>query len=1271
MQFVKNGPDVPEQLLQAQEDGRVVFFCGAGISYPAGLPGFKGLVDQIYNQLGTNRHEDEDKAYQQNRYDATLDLLEHRIPGQRIAVRSLLQKCLKPSFRRKGATQTHSALLELAKGRDGAVRLVTTNFDRIFQHVIKRDKLNVSHFPAPLLPIPKNSRWDGIVYLHGILPNSHNENALNRLVLSSGDFGLAYLTERWAARFLTELFRNYVVCFVGYSIDDPVLRYMMDALAADRMLGEVTPQAYAFGDYKPGMESAQQSNWSAKGVSPILYRVSADGRDHSTLHDTLKEWSNTYRDGAQGRERIIVDYAASKPMASTKQDDFVGRMLWALSHKSGLPARRFADFDPVPSLDWLEPLCEERYAHSDLVRFGVPPVAQADEKLKFSIVRRPAPYTHSPWMMVVNYSYTPSDWDDVMAQLARWLCRHLDDPALILWLVKHGGNIHERFVWLIERSLETIDRLQSEGKTEEIKRITDSAPRAVPRPMMRTLWRLLITGRVKSGRMGADFYGWLRELKHHGLTATTRLQLRNLLSPRVAIREPFHWEANADAGENSEPTRIRHLVDWDLKLTADHVRHAVIERHDNNAWNSALPLILPDAQQLLRDALDIFRELGEADDLLDRSHWDLSSISSHWQNRGYQDWVALIEIARDSWVSVREADPLRAKNVAFDWWRQPYPTFKRLALFAATHDAITPEGEWVSWVLENDAWWLWSPGMLREVMRLFILNATGLSAANRTQLVSAVLAGPPRNLFNDNVSEEDFLRMTDRMTWLRLAKLSSAGIDLGAIAAERLEQLSAAHEYWKLAENERDEFSHWMSGTGDPDYEEQRQIERAPRDLPMLTQWLMKEPPKDQFFYEDDWRSICRESPVIAFRALRMLAVENQWPSERWAEALQVWSEQKFTRLSWRFAARVLQQIPDDVLQQIAHSLSSWLESVSKEDGGDKPTFLRLCTRLISLEFDNVDDEAERPTQRAINHPIGHVSQALLNYWLSAHPLDNDGLPVELKDTFTSFCDTTIPKFRHARVLLAAHVISLYRVDSAWTETYLLPLFSWQISRVEARAAWDGFFWSPRLYRPLLTAFKDDFLDTANHYGDLDMLDRQYPAFLTYAALDRADTFTPEELLAATEKLPREGLQECAEALSRALEGAGDRSNEYWTNRIEPYWHDVWPKNRDLASPGISKELARLTVAAGANFPKALSMVRAWLMPFDYPSFVIGLLHESGACTNFPQDSLSLLSLIIAHNAWPVEELSGCLTEIVASWPEAINDTNYRRLREIVLRHQG
>jgi NAD-dependent SIR2 family protein deacetylase len=88
MQFVANGPDIPDPLLQAHEEGRVVFFCGAGISYPAGLPGFRGLVDEIYKRVGTTRSAIEQNAYERNQFDATLDLLERRLPGQRIAVKS-------------------------------------------------------------------------------------------------------------------------------------------------------------------------------------------------------------------------------------------------------------------------------------------------------------------------------------------------------------------------------------------------------------------------------------------------------------------------------------------------------------------------------------------------------------------------------------------------------------------------------------------------------------------------------------------------------------------------------------------------------------------------------------------------------------------------------------------------------------------------------------------------------------------------------------------------------------------------------------------------------------------------------------------------------------------------------------------------------------------------------------------------------------------------------------------------------------------------------
>jgi len=109
--FVANGPEIPEHLLQAHEDGRVVFFCGAGISVPAGLPSFEGLVDSKYEKLGTSLTPIEKQAYENKQYDATLDQLERRLPGQRLAVRTALANALKPKWRKKGATETHQALL--------------------------------------------------------------------------------------------------------------------------------------------------------------------------------------------------------------------------------------------------------------------------------------------------------------------------------------------------------------------------------------------------------------------------------------------------------------------------------------------------------------------------------------------------------------------------------------------------------------------------------------------------------------------------------------------------------------------------------------------------------------------------------------------------------------------------------------------------------------------------------------------------------------------------------------------------------------------------------------------------------------------------------------------------------------------------------------------------------------------------------------------------------------------------------------------------------
>ena len=1267
MQFITNGPDIPDALLQAHEEGRVVFFCGAGISYPAGLPGFDGLVEQIYKQIGTDFKDIEQDAFDRGQFDATLDLLERRLPGQRLAVRRALAQALKPKLRRKGSTDTHAALLRLARSREDALRLVTTNFDRVFHTAAKRTGQAFQMYTAPMLPIPKNSRWNGLVYLHGMLPEKPDDTALNRLVVTSGDFGLAYLTERWAARFVSELFRNYVVCFVGYSINDPVLRYMMDALAADRMLGEVTPQAWALGDCEPGQERRKTIEWEAKGVTPILYEVPAGSHNHSALHQTLHAWADTYRDGVLGKERIVVSHALARPSASTQQDDFVGRMLWALSDKSGLPAKRFADFNPVPSLDWLlEAFSDERFQYSDLDRFGVPPRDEVDTKLRFSMIRRPAPYDRASPMLLASGGTTSSQWDDVMFHLARWLVRHLDDPRLVIWIAQRGGQLHDRWPWLIEHELDRFASLERDGKTAELEEIRSQAPKAIPGPLMRTLWRLLLSGRVKSQWRDPDLYRWKDRLKRDGLTATLRLELRELLAPQVALNKPFRW--SDEAGDTEEPTQIKQLVEWEMVLAGNHA-YSILYASADEDWKSALHLLLEDFQQLLHDALDLMRELGAADDYIDQSFWGLPSIIPHWQNRGFHEWVILIELLRDAWLAVRGLDSARATRIAQAWFERPYPTFKRLALFAASLDRCIEPGKWVGWLLVDDAWWLWSDETRREVCRLLVLQGGQLSGNSQDRLEEAILAGPPREMYPVDYEPDEWQGVVAYSVWLLLAKLESSGLSLGSSAQSRLGELSSSNPQWKLATNEKDEFSHWMSGTGDPDFEENRKIDIAPRKRHELVQWLMNPPPEQDPFHEDTWREVCRNRFFHSLFALCDLAQDGKWPTVRWREALQAWSEEGIVQRSWCYAAPLVQTMPDTVIQEIVHGVTWWIKEASESINRHEDILLDLCRRVLAMPLEagtgmtRIGEPIDQPVAKAINHPVGHVTQALINLWFKQNPNDNDLLPADIRPFFTELCDVQLDRFRHGRVLLGSRLIAFFRVDRPWAEQYLLPLFCWS-NPAEAKAVWEGFLWSPRLYQPLLVAFKSHFLETANHYTDLGEHRQQFAAFLTYAALEPTEGYTVDEFRSAIGALPQDGLEESAQALSQALEGAADQREDYWKKRAQLFWQQVWPKSRDLATPRIAESLTRLIIAARGEFPAALAAVQDWLQPIEHPNYVVHLLQESGFCSRYPADALRLLDSVIADQQWAPRELGQCLDEIGQVAPKLVQDARYMRLQE-------
>jgi hypothetical protein len=1237
MQFVQKGPDVPELLLQAHEEGRVVFFCGAGISCPADLPIFSGLVAKIYAAINVPKSHVEQTAIDSFQYDTAIALLEGRVTGQRATVRDALASVLVPDFTRPKATQTHEALLTLSKSRKGQYKLITTNFDRIFEEVIARDCLTVPRFQAPLLPVPKR-RWDGLVYLHGLIGSSPTHAELDKLVVSSGDFGLAYLTERWAARFVSELFRNYTVCFVGYGINDPVMRYMMDALAADRQLGESPIEVFAFGNFEPGQETKAANEWAAKNVTPILYATSVD---HGPLHETLHAWAATYRDGIRGKESIIARHASAIPTGSTIQDNFVGRIVWALSDTSGLPAKHFADLDPPPPFEWLSAFAERRFFHRDLVRFGIKGNDVVDDDLNYSLINRPAPYTHAPWMSLVQQSPgMHSRWDNVMPHIARWLARHIGNPSLALWVAARGGHIDHRLKSFV------VDQL---------------AIAPLPEPMA-SLWRIVIAGRLQNAARRFDLFDWGSELSRTGLTPLLRMELRSILSPRVRLREGYKWMA--DNEPESETEKFNSAIDWEIVFDAEHPHSAIQTIEQGEHWRNALPVFLDQFTDLLHEALDLMKELGRATARSDRSHWHQPSISRHPQNQRFRDWTVLIELLRDSWLAAVECNPAAARREVKRWESISYPLFRRFVLFAAAEKPhlFTAE-QALALLLADKGWWLWSSETQREVIQLFAVAGPLLNENQLAELQAAILAGLPAEIFDAATNPETVVRIQDRGTWLRLTTLREAGLELNIAAQETLQTLLMANPQWGVPD-ERDAFPVWSGTDGN-----WSAFNKTPHLRQDLETWLIENAVVDDLHEEDDFQERCRTDMARALSALIGLAAKDNWPTDRWKQALQAWSNEEHSHRAWRRLRTLLLRFPPNAFDALTYHIGYLLMSVAKRINTDEEEFFELVRKVLKASRGELKGSDIDPLTAAINHPVGHVTQAILTWWYAQKLEDNQGLQEPVRGIFTDICAADEVAFRHGRVTLCTHVITLYRVDQDWTKKHLLPLFEWDRFE-EAISAWTGFLSSPRLYWPLMAAIKAPFLQAVAHYEDLERLGGQLVGLLTFAALEREESFTNDEFATATARLPPDGLAQAARILADGLQSVGDRRLEYWNNRVKPYLHAIWPKTKDARTLAVSTQIAELIVAAGDAFPDALQMLQSWIMRSDDTSSTLHSLHESGICTKFSEQALDLIDRLVPDNSrWNSNILKTNIVVIRNANQALAQDHRFLRLETIVRQH--
>ena len=348
MRFLPDGPNIPDELLEERDNGNVVFLCGAGVSRPAGMPDFPELARYVVQELGTAEDApsramlsqwDDDKnvsVYARPSLDQIFNLLQHEYRAGEIdylIARRLETKC-------RAYSSAHETILRLSRSVDGQPQIVTTNFDLLFEEAAGQ---NLTAYVPPVLPdLAAGQPINGLVYLHGRIDTGIKRGEGRQgFVVSSSDFGRAYLAEGWATRFIRDLLDQYIVVLLGYSANDPPVRYLLQGLHTRRHGNRKS--LFAFDN---GTEEEVQRRWRDSGVRALAYPAT-DGA-HSALWNTLSAWADRADDPLAWRQRI-VDLAHRGPRNLAPH----GRGQVASLVRSDVGAKLFADADPPLSGEWL------------------------------------------------------------------------------------------------------------------------------------------------------------------------------------------------------------------------------------------------------------------------------------------------------------------------------------------------------------------------------------------------------------------------------------------------------------------------------------------------------------------------------------------------------------------------------------------------------------------------------------------------------------------------------------------------------------------------------------------------------------------------------------------------------------------------------------------------------------------------------------------------------------------------------------------------------
>ena len=1221
-ELVSKGPDIPVDLLNQLEDDRVVFFCGAGVSMGGNsrLPGFRRLLCHVYLSNHIEPDDVEAEALRQCAYDKAFDLLERkaRLGSQQLYESVVNRLSVSPA----GPLQMHRDFLALSRV-EGGHRLVTTNFDNRFGEAageLSEYGKQLRIHDAPALPVPKRHRWRTLVHLHGRI---QPEGDRSDLVLTSADFGRAYLTERWAAKFVTALFRDFTVVFVGYSLSDPVMKYLVDAVAAERAKGDDLGVAYAFAGCDTRKTAKVGAGWTARNVEPILYDQKDD---HALLRDTFRKWVHV-RSDPQARTRIALQGIGRLPEPG---DPEVARVTWALERSDVAQALAksppFTDEQDFPKIErWLDVFSEAGLLSRKVVDQGAtgPSVRLVDDGTS---------------------SLSPPPLGNVTYQLACWISRHLHVPQVLGWVLRDGGRVHPELRREIRRNL--------------------ADPLAPIPPKLRHLWTVLLDCRIPD-RWGLVF------MEPHYLQTQNEAERRRIeeallrcLAPRLVVRP----------GSGDIEMVRRRLIQRDSTPVppieaCGHLRVRV--GHDDAFAEAVLAsdgFLCRHAERItahLADALVLLREdaMVPTDPVTGR----VRSLRHHaWIAADsdpvdpYDDWIRLIDLTRNSYFALAGTDPARASALLRRWATSDESLFRRLALHALTEDDESEIGMADALLLRGAEPGLWNLELRHEVLRFLNLAGSRLPKGLREGIVEAIHIGPAIGSPGQGVRDPEIVRRVKATLLLEL-EFSGTALDM---------------EFRSLAEEVAAERA---AGSFDDVYEvfsqeigeivrEDRRPKRALLDVPEaeLGQALCDE---THPLHWDCFDALVHKGAPKVIEALRGCAERGRFPTEPWKHLLlhiaSVRREGKLDPDVAEDVALLLSRAPDDLFSAVGTPAARFVRALGAAWDRDRERdFRTLWEKAWQGTQQGTELNVDNPVTRALNQVSGILAEAALFRLWKHTPQLHTRLPLSVRPYFDTIAAG--PDGHPGRVLLAARLNLLFAIDPEWTGEALVRRLDLSVDSKEALDLWAGFAWSPKVGPNLLAALKRSLLVVLARDDVRPRTMRKLVSLLVAISLDVPEELAETEIRSVMSSLSEESLCDALRSLESRLTGNSAARAQTWSDSIGPWLETYWPREGMRNTGATSACKMRLVVASGDAFDQAVLLCTPFLKPIETHG-PLGNLKRSEHVKSHPSAVLDLLASVVKEDPPPHARtpLRGILDAIQQEQLGPSDDSRFRRLYHI------